>query len=133
MRRRTLTLSPQRALLVEPMTVRENLITTARIRGLELPDDEPARVAAELGLTPLLDQLVDRLSGGERQRVTIARCLIAGVDLLLLDEPTSQQDEASATQVIDVLLAEAAAGRAVIAATHDPRLTDRATRRVDLG
>ncbi len=129
-RRRTLALAPQRPILVEPMTIRENLTLTGRIRG---GTGDPEAIAAELGLTRLLDQTVDRLSGGERQRVTLARCLAADVGLLLLDEPTSQQDEDAATQVIDVLLAEVAAGRAVLAATHDPRLIERATHRLRLG
>ena len=128
-----MTLAPQRPILVEPMTVRENLAITAEIRRHPLSDAEVARIADELGLTALLDQPVDRLSGGERQRTTLARCLASGAPLLLLDEPTSQQDEASAARVIDVLQAQARAGRAVLAASHDSRLIEPAARVIRLG
>jgi ABC-type lipoprotein export system ATPase subunit len=133
LRRDRLTLAPQRPILVEPMTVRENLMITAEIRGHPLADSDLARIADELGLTALLDQPVDRLSGGERQRTTLARCLASSAPLLLLDEPTSQQDEASAIRVIDVLQAQARAGCAVLAASHDSRLIDPAARVIRLG
>ncbi len=115
------------------MTVRENLTLTAEIRTRPPDPAGLEHIAAELGLTALLDQSVDRLSGGERQRTSLARCLASGAPLLLLDEPTSQQDEASADRVVNVLLAQARAGRAIVVATHDPRLIDRADRELKLG
>jgi ABC-type lipoprotein export system ATPase subunit len=115
------------------MTVRENLALTAEIRQHPLPVSEVARIADDLGLTALLDQPVDRLSGGERQRTTLARCLASGAPLLLLDEPTSQQDEASAARVIDVLRALVRAGCAILAASHDSRLIESAARVIKLG
>jgi len=133
LRRDRVTLAPQRPILVEPMTVRENLALTAEIRQHPLPVSEVARIADDLGLTALLDQPVDRLSGGERQRTTLARCLASGAPLLLLDEPTSQQDEASAARVIDVLRALVRAGCAILAASHDSRLIESAARVIKLG
>ena len=133
LRRDRVTLAPQRPILVEPMTVRENLALTAEIRRHPLDEAEMDRIADDLRLTALLDQPVDRLSGGERQRTTLARCLASGAPLLLLDEPTSQQDEASAARVIDVLRAQARAGCAILAASHDSRLIDPAARVIKLG
>jgi ABC-type lipoprotein export system ATPase subunit len=133
-RRRWVGLLPQRPAMLEALTVRENLLLTAGIRRQVAAEPNPAiddlaaaRQAAEelaerLALTRLLDQPVEMLSGGERQRAAIARALITSAPLLLLDEPTSQQDETSVERVVGVLREEVAAGRAVLTASHDPRV-----------
>ena len=85
------------------------------------------QLADRLALTRLLDQPVQLLSGGERQRAALARALIGSAPLLLLDEPTSQQDESSVDRVVRVLGEEVAAGRSVLTASHDPRVVSAAT------
>ncbi|MFT4265031.1 MAG: ABC transporter ATP-binding protein, partial [Nocardioides sp.] len=66
------------------------------------------------------------LSGGERQRLLLARALGSGRPLVVLDEPTSQQDEAHAELVSAVLRSAADSDRAVLCATHDPLLAEAA-------
>jgi ABC-type lipoprotein export system ATPase subunit len=51
---------------------------------------------------------------------------------VVLDEPTSHQDEAHAEVVADAVLALARAGSAVLVSTHDPRLVGAADRVVHL-
>lgn len=62
------------------------------------------------------------LSGGQRQRTLLAQGLAGGAELLLLDEPTTALDSASAARIRDILRSEAARGVAVVCATHDDSL-----------
>ena len=68
------------------------------------------------------------LSGGERQRIAVARALANAPKLLLADEPTGSLDDETAATVIDLLRGCCEHGGAVLAVSHDPRLTAAATR-----
>jgi energy-coupling factor transport system ATP-binding protein len=61
------------------------------------------RVAAQLGISDLLESPLAWLSGGQQQRVAIAAALAAGQRTLLLDEPTSALDPAAAAEIVRVL------------------------------
>jgi molybdate transport system ATP-binding protein len=93
----------QEAHLFPHLTVRGNLEYGARRAGSRAGAEGPGRVAADLGIAPLLGRRVHDLSGGERQRVAIARALLGRPQLLLLDEPVSALDEAGTSEVQDVL------------------------------
>ncbi|MET0543052.1 MAG: thiol reductant ABC exporter subunit CydD [Variovorax sp.] len=72
------------------------------------------------------------LSGGEAVRLALARMAVhAGADLLLVDEPTAHLDTETAARVADALMA-LAKGKTLIVATHDPMLTARMGRVIDL-
>lgn len=114
--------------LILPGTLRDNL-------ALAAPNTTDAALLAAIdrvGLAPMLVQRGDGLdlaldhrgsglSGGERRRLGLARALLADRPLLLADEPTADLDEAGAAAITELLRA-VAAERAVIVATHDPRL-----------
>ncbi len=125
-RRRWLAYGLQRANLVETMTVAENIALAAAFRGRPLAEAEVAALADRLGLTAQLGTPAGVLSGGERQRASLARVLVSGAPVLVLDEPTSQQDDVSAARVVAALDAATHAGAAVLAASHDPGVLGRA-------
>jgi ATP-binding cassette subfamily C protein CydC/ATP-binding cassette subfamily C protein CydCD len=59
------------------------------------------------------------LSAGERQRLGMARALLSGADLLLLDEPTAHLDPWSSAHVLAELLGSAGS-RSVLVVSHEP-------------
>ncbi|MFS0716263.1 thiol reductant ABC exporter subunit CydD [Arthrobacter sp. 1P04PC] len=97
---------------------------------------------AAVGLAPLLARL-DRgldtpvgpggafLSGGERQRLAVARTLLTGADIILLDEPTAHLDAESGRALL-AELRRGLADRTVVLVTHNPDDVDPADARLDL-
>ncbi len=118
--------------LAEPLDTWENLALARTARGAEANRDTLAAAIAALALDAVAQRPVRLLSGGERQRVSIARALVVACPIVVLDEPTSQQDEAHAELVTSVLVAAAASGTAVICATHDEHLAVLATEVLEL-
>jgi len=114
--------------MVFDTTVRENLRIAA-------PDAADARLEGALrdaglgewldnatsGLDTLVGERGSELSGGERQRLCLARLLLAGHRILVLDEPTEHLDDHAAHRLLDDLLALRARVSLVII-THDPRV-----------
>lgn len=106
-----------------PATVGE-VVALGRRRGpmRRLSRDDRQAVADALDRLELADlrhRRLGELSGGQRQRVVIAQALVQASPLLLLDEPLAALDLASADRIRTVTREEAAAGRTVVAATHD--------------
>jgi thiol reductant ABC exporter CydC subunit len=71
------------------------------------------------------------ISGGERRRLAVARALLAGGPVLLLDEPTAGLDARQADQLTDDVLA-AAAGRSVLLITHRGAEADKCQRTISM-
>lgn len=76
------------------MTVYENIASPLRIEGLDKGkiDQKVREAAALMKLEPMLDRKPLELSGGQQQRTALARALVKGADLVLLDEPLANLD-----------------------------------------
>lgn len=72
-----------------------------------------------LGLGSVARRQIGQLSGGQRQRVLLARALVQGADVLLLDEPFNAVDVESRGIVMAALDELRARGATVLVATHD--------------
>jgi len=89
-------------------------------RRLARSDRAAAAAALErVGLAESARAPFGTLSGGQRQRVLIARALVQDAPLLLLDEPLSGVDAASAARIEALFADLRAEGRALLIATHD--------------
>ncbi|MGD9946607.1 MAG: ABC transporter ATP-binding protein [Burkholderiaceae bacterium] len=110
------------------------LARTARLplgRGPS-PDDYRAALAAldSVGLASRAGVALEALSGGERQLAAVARALVQGSRLLLLDEPSASLDFGNRARVDEVLRSLAAAGHGILFTTHDPAQAESLARRV---
>jgi len=92
----------QEARLFPHLSVRSNLLY-GRWAGRRESKTDFATVVALLGLEALLSRAPESLSGGEAQRVAIGRALMAGPDILLMDEPLSQLDGARRAEILPFL------------------------------
>jgi ABC-type lipoprotein export system ATPase subunit len=114
---------------IEFLSAEENTVLILRIRGWDT-DAAAERASTALtraGLADRARQRVYRLSAGEAQRLALARALAGARGLLIVDEPTSRQDEANARAVAALLAAAAHTdGQTVICATHDPTVIGQA-------
>lgn len=70
-------------------------------------------------MEPFADRRFDTLSSGERQRIWLALALAQEAQVLLLDEPTSHLDVRVAHEILELLRAQARAGRTIVCVLHD--------------
>ena len=122
---------PQDDIVVLELTVRENILHSARIRLPSYWSDKDVQKHVELVLRCLkLSHAQDSrvgstaapvISGGERKRVSIGMELAAAPMALFLDEPTSGLDATSASSIMSVLKAVSSLGITVVAIIHQPR------------
>jgi ABC-2 type transport system ATP-binding protein len=78
--------------LPKRLTVRENLRVFADLYGVERPAQRVAALAEEFDLVDVLKRPYGNLSAGQRTRVSLAKALLNGPEVLLLDEPTASLD-----------------------------------------
>ncbi|MCE9956433.1 ABC transporter ATP-binding protein [Aeromonas rivipollensis] len=121
--------------LIPRLTARENVELPLMLCGV-LPAERHRRsqqLLGELGLDNRADHRPAELSGGQRQRVAIARAMAMAPRLILADEPTGNLDSRSGEEVITLLEGlNREQGITLMVVTHDPRLGERAGRRISM-
>ena len=120
---------PQDDLLIEELTVYQNLWFTAKLCFEGMADDEIDRrvmkTLKDLGLDAAKDLKVGSainkyISGGQRKRLNIALELIREPAVLFLDEPTSGLSSADTEKVVNLLKEQTFKGKLIIVNIHQP-------------
>jgi thiamine transport system ATP-binding protein len=105
------------------LTVHQNLALGIRPSGRITPQElrQVADVLTRVGLAGLGDRNPGALSGGQQSRAALARVLLGGRPLVLLDEPFAALGPGLKDEMLDLAATMLAAqGRMLIMATHDP-------------
>lgn len=107
-----------------PFSIRKNLEFALRQHGIKGRDKIDARIESSLKEVGLWEEVHDRLdgpalalSGGQQQRLCLARALVLGPEVLLMDEPCSALDPIS-TQTIEALISSLSQRRTIVLVTH---------------
>jgi len=124
----------QQLQLLPYLTAQENVLLALAIAGRTKVEKVALALEAleRVGLKGKGHRLPYQLSGGEQGRVAVARAIVNRPPLLLADEPTGNLDQATGTQVLNLLRDLNQSGQTVIVVSHDARVADYARRHVRL-
>lgn len=108
------------AALNAELSARQNLTAAMAIAGVQVSPDVITAALARTGLATRAALPARALSQGQQRRMMLARLLLGGRALWVLDEPATALDAAGLELLQDLLAAHAAAGGAALMATHQP-------------
>ncbi len=117
-------------LLYDDLTAAENLRFFGALFGLGDLAPRTATALASVGLSERANSLVRTFSRGMRQRLSLARAMLHGPGLLLLDEPATGLDKEAREWLDRTLESLHAAGCTVVMSTHADEASNAATRTV---
>lgn len=109
----------QTDLLMPWLSVLDNVMIGARLRGNSADLDKAKDLLAKLELIDHIAKKPSALSGGQRQRVALARTLMEERPIVLLDEPFSALDARMRSEMQE-LAAEWLQHSTILLVTHDP-------------
>lgn len=118
--RQRIAVTPQDAETIYPLTARDHIMLSLRMRGIEkAAAAQKTRAAIEaLELVDVADMNTDWLSGGLKQRVIVAMAIATDAELIFLDEPSIGLDPLNRRRVWDQLARMKRDGRTIILTTH---------------
>ena len=111
------------SLLYDEMSGMENLAYFARLYGIA-DGSRCEQAIRSVGLDPTLARPVGQYSQGMRQRMSLARALLNDPKILLLDEPFSNVDLHSTTDMVHLLAGLRDQGKTIFVVTHQALLLD---------
>ena len=113
--------SPQGSSLLPNLTVIDNIRLPFYLtkRENQNPLNEAKRLLEKAKISHLQDAYPAHMSGGEMRRIAILRALICKPQIIIADEPTSDLDEESATEIMQLLSEIHQQGTALLIVTHD--------------
>jgi putative ABC transport system ATP-binding protein len=119
--------------LIPNYTAVENVALTLELNKLKNPEKQAKELLDRFGLKNRFNNLPSPLSGGEQQRVAIARAIAMKPELILADEPTGNLDTENSIMISDILFKYVKdEGSSLIMVTHDPKLADKAKRKIKI-
>ena len=133
-RRRGISIIYQQNNLLSDFTALENVLMPLVNNGFSL-EESKKKATSTLSLVNLskrLNHFPSELSGGEQQRVAVARALITEPDLILADEPTGSLDRKTSNEIFSLFLKLKSKKRAILYATHNRELSNRADYKLDI-
>lgn len=119
---------PDAPVLYDDLSVAEHLEYVGRLHGTDDWEEWGQELVERLGLEERVDDLPARFSRGLRQKTSIALGLVRPFSLLLVDEPFVGLDAGGRQALLELLDESAAAGAAVVVATHQLEYVDQASR-----
>ena len=134
-RRKNISIIFQDNNLLTDFTALENVIMPLIIKGEKNNSsiEKAKKLLKDVRISNRINHFPNELSGGEQQRVAIARALISETDLILADEPTGNLDTENSTLISNILFKYVKEeGSSLIMVTHDPKLADKAKRKIKI-
>ena len=122
-------------LLLDGLTVRENILLPAIIGGAVTGQTEARadQLCDVFGISAIRDKYPAEISGGEKQRTAVARALINHPLLILADEPTGALDTATSRIVMDLFhKLHEEQHKTIVLITHNPELAEETQRVITL-
>ena len=117
--RRGISYLPQGPALFPHMSVKENLEFPLKIKKNRTGKEKVKEIASRFGIERILERKPHELSGGEAKRVALARAILSGPQVIILDEPLSSLDFATRLELIE-FLKELKGETTVLHITHEP-------------
>ncbi len=116
--------------LLDTFSVRDNILLPLVLAGQRYADMSVklTAVAAELGITDLLDKFPYEISGGQKQRTAIGRAVITNPQLILADEPTGALDSRASESLMGLFGTLNASGQTIVMVTHSIKAASHAGR-----